>query len=350
MSTSRSDVFMKAVHGHYYDGTSSRVYNVAFSITDGSCHIDGDGIDKSFPVSDIEVSEQLDKAHRILRFSDGSSCELPDDGHLAEILERSDLKDTFANRFQRSWRWVMVSLLVLIVVFFSGYKWGVPYVAEKLAYRLPYKVLSTISQQALSTVDGRFLRPSQLPSERQAQLRSRFSTVVFPHVQKFPLKVEFRDSSILGPNAFALPDGTIVFLDTLVKLADNDDQLVAVYAHEAGHVAYRHSMRQLIQSSIVGVALAAYFGDVSTLAGALSGFMLEAKYSRDFERDADRYASNVLKTNNLSPQLLGIFLKKLEASHRKGSGSEPRDRNLDYISSHPSTDERMKELEKSSAR
>jgi len=96
----------------------------------------------------------------------------------------------------------------------------------------------------------------------------------------------------------------------------------------------------------VAIALAAYFGDVSSLAGALSGFILQAKYSRDFERDADRYAAITLKANNLSPRLLGSFLNKLEEAHNKKTGSRGKDKTLDYLSSHPSTDERMKEMEK----
>jgi Zn-dependent protease with chaperone function len=341
---------MEAAQGLYYDGVSSRAYNITFSIRGGECLIKGDGIYKTLQVSDITVSEQLDRAHRILRFSDRSSCELPDNRALAAILEGSNLKDTFANHFQRSWRWVSVALALLIIVFFSGYKWGIPYAADKLAYQLPYSAMKAISQQALSTIDRQFLNPSKLSPERQAQLRSRFSAVIFPHVMKVPMKIEFRESAMLGANAFALPDGTIVFLDDLVQLAGNDDELVAVYAHEAGHVVYRHSMRQLIQSSIVATTLAAYFGDVSSLAGALSGFMLQAKYSRDFEREADRYAANVLKTNNLQPQLLGMFLKKLEDAHSKRSGGQRDDKLPDYISSHPSTDERMKEIENNHTR
>jgi Zn-dependent protease with chaperone function len=345
MSTLGSDLSLKPVSGHYYDGRSSRAYNVTFSIQNGHCRINGDSLDKTFLFSDIILSEQLDRANRILRFSDGSSCELPDSGHLSAVFQDSSIKDTFVNRLQRSWHWVIMSLLLLALVFLAGYKWGVPFAAEKLAYRLPYTALRMISQQALSAIDGRFMQPSKLSDERQTQLRERFSGISFPHAQKIPIKVEFRDSVMLGANAFALPDGTIVFLDQLVQMSDNDDELVAVFAHEAGHVANRHSMRQLIQSSIIALTLAAYFGDVSSLAGAMSGFLLQAKYSRDFERDADRYAAAVLRNNNLSPRLLGTFLKKLEEAHNKLAGSQRNDELRDYISSHPSTNERMKEIE-----
>jgi Zn-dependent protease with chaperone function len=346
MSTSHSDL-PAGVQGLYYDGRSSRSHEISFRIEGGLCRITGIGIDKAIPVLDITVSEQLDKAHRLLHFRDGTSCELPDNAQLSTLLKKTRLGDGIVNRLQRSWRWVIISFVLIGICVFAGYKWGLPFIAEKLAYRIPYAVLQTVSEQAMSTLDGRFIKPSRLAPERQEQLRERFSRVSFPQKQRFPVKVQFRDGDF-GANAFALPDGTIVFFDKLVELTDNDDELVAVFAHEAGHVAKRHSMRQLIQSSIVALALAAYLGDVSSLAGALSGWLLQAKYSRDFERDADRFAAATLRSNNLSPRLLASFLLKLEESHKKPSAHRG-DKIWDYLSSHPATEERIKEMESLSA-
>jgi Zn-dependent protease with chaperone function len=348
MSTSHSDL-SNSVSGLYYDGRSSRSHEINFRIEGGLCRITGGGIDKVIPVLDITLSEQLDKAHRLLHFRDGTSCELPDNASLSAMLKKNRLGDTLVNRLQRSWRWVIISFVLLGICVSAGYKWGLPFIAEKLAYRIPYAVLQTVSEQAMSALDGRFIKPSRLAPERQEQLRERFAKVSFPQKQRFPVKVQFRDSGSFGANAFALPDGTIVFFDKLVELTDNDDELVAVFAHEAGHVANRHSLRQLIQSSIVALALAAYVGDVSSLAGALSGWLLQAKYSRDFERDADRFAAATLRNNNLSPRLLASFLLKLEESHKMPYGAKSGDKIWDYLSSHPATEERIKEMESLSA-
>jgi Zn-dependent protease with chaperone function len=337
MSTSHSDL------------SNSVSHDINFRIEGGLCRITGGGIDKVISVLDITVSEQLDKAHRVLHFRDGTSCELPDNAPLSAMLKKTRLGDTLVNRLQRSWRWVIISFVLTGICVSAGYKWGLPFIAEKLAYRLPYAVLQTVSEQAMSALDGSFIKPSRLAPERQQQLRERFLNVSFPQKQRFPVKVQFRDSGSFGANAFALPDGTIVFFDKLVELTDNDDELVAVFAHEAGHVAKRHSMRQLIQSSIVALALAAYFGDISSLAVALSGWLLQAKYSRDFERDADSFAAATLRNNNLSPRLLASFLLKLEASHKKSSGAHRGDKIWDYLSSHPATEERIKEMEALSA-
>jgi Zn-dependent protease with chaperone function len=345
-SISHSEHERPALTGLYYDGISTRAHPVFVTIANGQCRISGKGIERSLPLAEVSPSERLDGAHRILRFRDGSSCELQDSGRLSAFLDRAGRGESLVQRLQRSWRWVALSFLLLAVVLSAGYRWGLPWAAEKLAFRLPVRVLSLISQQALSSLDGRVLQPTTLTIERQQQLRERFERIIFPSRQALPTRVEFRSSTMFGANAFALPDGTIVFIDKLVQLADNDDQIVAVYAHEAGHVALRHGMRQIIQRSVVALVLAAYFGDVSSLGAALSGWLLEAKYSRSFEQDADLFAAATLRQNNLSPKLLASMLLKLEEDHRRLTGSNDKNgKTHDYLSSHPATEERIKYLE-----
>ncbi len=64
---------------------------------------------------------------------------------------------------------------------------------------------------------------------------------------------------------------------------------------------------------------------------------MQAKYSQDLERQADDYGAALLIQNGMSPALLADALKKLAESH---SGSSKGG----YVSSHPSTDERMRHL------
>ncbi|HSW64181.1 MAG TPA: M48 family metallopeptidase [Dissulfurispiraceae bacterium] len=343
--TSRSDICAGEVTGSFYDGASSRAHQVQVSLKSGQCAIAGDSIDRSFPFDDIVVSEPLHGAARLLRFPDGSSCEVPDSPALSALLAQGGHREPLVVRMQRKWRWIAVSVVVLVAVLAAAYQWVLPFAAEKLAYRLPDKALTLISQQALTNLDGKFLGPSALPADRQQRLQDRFARVDFPPNTFVATTIQFRSSAFAGANAFALPDGTIVFFDKLVELAANDDELVSVFAHEAGHVALRHGVRQMIQSSIVGLVLAAYIGDVSALAGALSGWLLEANYSRNFEREADRYAAAVLRHNNLSPALLGTFLMKLENDHGRNKRGSGGNNLFDYLSSHPATRERMKELE-----
>jgi hypothetical protein len=134
-----------------------------------------------------------------------------------------------------------------------------------------------------------------------------------------------------------MPDGTIILLDDLVKLIGDDQQILAVLAHELGHAHGRHGLQLLLQSSAVGAFLTFYIGDISHLLAAAPAAVVQAKYSQSLERQADDYGAALLLNNGMSPALLADALKKLTESHPGISMGS-------YLSNHPSTDERMRHL------
>lgn len=147
----------------------------------------------------------------------------------------------------------------------------------------------------------------------------------------------FRYSPQLGANAFTLPDGSTIVLDDLLTTLGDDQLTLAVFAHELGHAHGRHGLQMLLQSSAVGAFLTFYVGDISTLLAAAPAAIVQATYSQDLERQADDYGAAVLQLNGMSPALLADALDKLAESH-PGSVTPA------YLSTHPSTDERMRHL------
>jgi Zn-dependent protease with chaperone function len=137
-----------------------------------------------------------------------------------------------------------------------------------------------------------------------------------------------------------------------VTLVGEGDGLTGVLAHEAGHVEYRHGLRQLIQSSAIGATAALLFGDVSSILAGVPAAMLTLRYSRDYERDADRYAARMLQENGLSVGAFADVLQALEDTHggtRKAGADKKRDAARDddasaFFSSHPLTRERIETL------
>jgi Zn-dependent protease with chaperone function len=83
-----------------------------------------------------------------------------------------------------------------------------------------------------------------------------------------------------------------VITDDLVKIAKSDDEIIAVLAHEIGHVRGRHALRQLLQAAGISALAVAVLGDVSSFSAILGAApaLLHAKHSRDFEREADTFA------------------------------------------------------------
>ena len=144
----------------------------------------------------------------------------------------------------------------------------------------------------------------------------------------------FRSGQAVGANAFALPTGTIVVTDELIRVIEDPHELESILAHEIGHVIGRHSLRQLIQGSTIALVMMAVTGDISAVAamsGALPVMLTETYYSREFEREADQYAYDYLSARGISGKHFVRILDRIA-----GSGAT-----VGFLSTHPSVDERV---------
>ena len=185
--------------------------------------------------------------------------------------------------------------------------------------------------------DKTVFSPTKIPGGRQVPLLATFDHLVVPDHRR--LTLEFRNAEGLGANAMALPSGAIYMTDQLVALTSDDRVLMAVVAHEAGHVKRRHGLRQIIQGATVAALITWYFGDFSALGAAAPASLLQAKYWRDLEREADAYAAQVLKMNNLPVSLLADALELIQKSH--GPEGKEDAGALAYLATHPATSERL---------
>ncbi|HHJ35224.1 MAG TPA: M48 family metallopeptidase, partial [Gammaproteobacteria bacterium] len=132
------------------------------------------------------------------------------------------------------------------------------------------------------------------------------------------IHVQFRHSESIGANAFALPDGSIVFTDDLVRLSDTDGELIAVLLHEIGHLHHRHSLRMAIQGFSLAAFVAIITGDVSTSSTIITGLpalLIQSGYSREMETEADDYSLDYMLNNNISPGNFASILSRIEYSH-----------------------------------
>lgn len=349
MSISPSDA--RAVAAEYFDGRTARPHRVTLSLSGDQLVVQGDTIARREPIGGLRVSEPMGAAPRLISFPDGAHCEVRDHAGIAGMLRATGHADTWIVRMQRYWSAALASVAIAAVALTAAYVWGLPAVAEWLAYKLPEKALQELGGGSLQFLDRAVLRPSALPPERQQALRAAFGRLAVPGNVKAAYRIEFRKGGAIGPNALALPDGTIVVTDELTNLAGEDEEILAVLAHELGHLNRRHSLRMLIQGSIVAFIVAWYVGDVSNVAAGLPTLVLQARYSREHEREADRFAVAMLKANGVAPRRLGAMLARMEAARDaatdKDGKSTPRKSTpgLDYLSSHPATAERIKELE-----
>ncbi|MCK9201126.1 MAG: M48 family metallopeptidase [Gallionella sp.] len=324
----------------YFDGKTAAAHPVNLTLEAQTLLLRADGIELQWRLSDVQISERLGNTPRLLTFPDGSHCEVTDHAALDAMLpHRRDWLD----RMQHSLPWALLSAVLIVAALLAAYRYLLPWGAEVLAQRAPASVLQQMGRSTLETLDRFMLQPSTLNAARQQTLTAKFAALRPLPGADMQYNILFRSAPGAGPNAFALPDGTIVLLDELVALTEDDNEILAVLAHERGHVEHRHGARMVLQSSAVGLVIGWYMGDVSSLLTTIPAAVLEAGYSRDMEREADEYAAHMLQHNTLSPCLLTDMLNKLETAHQPNetAASQPDAyKVMDYLASHPATGER----------
>jgi predicted Zn-dependent protease len=197
----------------------------------------------------------------------------------------------------------------------------------------------TLGSQALTWLDERgWLQPTRLDAAVRTPIADGFDRLRGDLPLRAYYRLEFRTSEVIGPNALALPGGIIVITDALVLAAVSPDEVLAVLAHEVGHVELRHAMRSILQNSVFAAGAAMVTADAASLNVAIAGLpalLAQAKYSRTFEADADEYAFRLLKQKGYSPVAFAALLERLASADEKTMGR------FSYLSTHPVTAQRV---------
>jgi predicted Zn-dependent protease len=165
-------------------------------------------------------------------------------------------------------------------------------------------------------------------------------------------QVEDREFTIIlvdekSLNAFAAPGGVIGVNGGLFLNAGNEAQLSSVLAHELAHLSQRHFARRVLRgrdtnlaSSLVmvsAIALAIVSNNPTAfITGPAALAQQQLRYSRIFEREADRYGFNNLIAAGYDPSAMGQMFENM-AKIRKLSGDNPPE----FLLTHPVSSSRV---------
>ena len=293
------------------------------------------------PFAEVRVGDRVGRARRVVYLKDAGELHC-DDQDAVDALARDMGQGAFMARVFRlesRYSLALVALLLSAAVAWAGVRYGVPVAARGAAKLVPPGVEASLGRQGLDALDLFVFEPSELPAARQAQVRARLQTSCAKVGDCPAWRLEFRKGGRIGANALALPGGILVMTDELVKLARHDDELVAVAAHELGHVRGHHSLRQVLAGAGVVVLSQVLLGDVGGIGDLSSGIpalLLQSGYSRDLENDADAQARDFLRRACLPRHRFADILARLDQSH----GGDIKAVTL--FSSHPETRERIK--------
>ena len=333
---------MTRVPATYFNGRDANPHPVTVEIDQGIAVVSGEGIDRREPLAALQVSDALGNAPRLLRFRDGAFCEVTDTAGMEQLLSENGIVPGMVSQWEGSLGWVVAGTLAFVALLVLTYMFAIPSLAGAVARRVPTMATERLSTEVLAVLDGQLFTASDLPVARQKELETAFGRLEqSASAPGASYQLLFRKSVAVGSNALALPSGTIIVTDGLVALARDDREILGVLAHETGHVIHRHGLRNMLQNSLVGLAVAWFIGDVSTIAAAAPAALLEAKYSRELETEADLHAIDVLRANGIPTRHLAAILRRLDAE----SGGSRAPGVLEYLSSHPATSERLQRLD-----
>ena len=148
-------------------------------------------------------------------------------------------------------------------------------------------------------------------------------------------------------NAWALPGGKIAINRGLLMELKSEAELAAVLSHEIVHAAARHGAHQMenaqllqIGGAVASIAASAYggsqLGELVGQGAAVGSQLMQLKYSRDDELEADKYGMRYMKSVGYDLQaavsLQELFLRK--------SGGRKQDVPT-LFASHPPSAERV---------
>ena len=328
-----------SIPARYFDGRSTQDYAVSLSIEAGQVKLRGEGILRDEALTALEISERTRYGARRIAFAEGAYVEAVDRVAFDTLLASAAVPESQVVHWQQSWSLTLAALGLTLFTLSAGYLWGLPWFATIVAQAVPAETELSIGRTALESLEGEFFRDSQLPIARQEVLRSRFDTAVKRALgEQAPAYSLLFKKSRVGPNAFALPGGFIVMTDELVALTKDDDAILGVLAHELGHVQHQHTLRNLVSASVVGAVALVIWGDASTIMASIPTILLQTRYSREFETEADSFALEFLHRAQIPTAAMATMFRALQKS--SGPDVAPA-----LLRSHPATEERIQRFE-----
>jgi len=151
-------------------------------------------------------------------------------------------------------------------------------------------------------------------------------------------------------NAFCLSGGKVAVYTGILPITRDDSGLAAVLGHEVSHAIARHGGEQVTPTLLAQIGLAAtqvalarndpvVVQQVTALLGAGAAVGLILPWSRAQESEADHLGLIFMAKAGYDPHAV------LDLWNRMAEAAKGRDRPPEYLSTHPSEETRIKQIE-----
>ncbi len=272
------------------------------------------------------------------------------DGTLFETADHQGVENAFGettgskiHKIERLHPRMVGFLLVGIAAVWVIWRYGLDILAAAALAITPPQVVDAIDTGTLQTVDLAIAEPTNSSAEQRAKANEVFSTLLDALDDDtraaHDFQLEFRSMPGLGPNAVALPGGTVILTDEFMRLFPSEDIQAGVLAHEIGHVVEQHGLRQVYRSIGIAVFIALLAGDTVPIVEDIileGNILLSLSFSRRSENEADSFGVDLAHRAGYDPAGLVMFFDWLQ--DEMGDSSS-------WLSTHPSSAERLERLQ-----
>ncbi len=330
--------------GEYFAPGSAVCTTVLVAVhAGGDACILSDGVElRRFRWQDAAISDPIGDLPRRITLGDGAAIVTRDNGAVDRI--EAAIARSRAGRWiewlERRKAAVLAAVAIAFLAAWAFVSHGIPAASRALAATIPPGLLSHASAETLAMLDRRLLTDTELSTAEQEKVAEIFARVRrAAGADGICCRLLFRKGQKIGANALALPDGTVIVTDQLISRA-SPGGLTGVLAHEIAHVEKRHTLRGLIEASLLSVVVMTALGDLSEMAEILVSYpilLMRLGYSRDFEREADDFALEIMARMGVSPDELASLLENITG--KCGDDCPPS-----WLSTHPAPAERIARL------
>ncbi|MBR0556916.1 M48 family metallopeptidase [Ciceribacter sp. L1K23] len=294
----------------------------------------------------VTISDRIGRVPRRITFANGSLFETDDNDAIDRLLRgRRANRTGWIHEMERFHPRLIVVVLAVVLLAGAIYRYAIPAMVEVAVLVTPPAATRALAAGTLQSLDQAVFEESELPEARQKEIDTAFRALA-SHAERGPdgYSLNFRKGGPIGPNAFALPDGTIVLTDELVELADKDtDAILGVLAHEIGHVDKEHSLRQLYRAAGTAGLIMLVAGDIGSAGEEIltnGAALLTLSYSRSAESEADQVSVTLMRKAGRDPAAIGRFFALIEEKFKL------EDDETSFLSTHPGLGERREQIDR----
>jgi Zn-dependent protease with chaperone function len=234
----------------------------------------------------------------------------------------------------------VMGMLKVLAVFFgvliAAYFWLVPFLAERLAKKVPASYEEKLGNGLYDALKTGFT----IDEAKTAYINEFFKELKISTDYNIRITVVKEDVA----NAFAVPGGNIVVYDKILADMNNYEDLAALLSHEFTHINEKHTTRSLFRQLGSAIFLSVILGDVGSVANILirnADNLKGLNYSRILEKEADRNGLKILSERKIDcngfVRLFELLKKEIHQT-----GGQP----AEWISSHPDLDKRIEYIKK----